>query len=72
MQRKYIYTHKLVFSAGDIGDIHVVGGRRYIFLLTVSQLAVLSASRTVTVTDQLFTSEDLYYSQKIDRGIYGK
>lgn len=71
MQRKYI-THKLVFSAGDIRDIHVVGGRRYIFLLTVSQLAVLSASRTVTVTDQLFTSEDLYYSQKIDRGIYGK
>ena len=30
-------THKLVFLPGDIGNVHVVGGRRHIFVLPVGE-----------------------------------
>lgn len=30
-------THQLVFLAGDVGDVHVVGGRRQIFVLLASE-----------------------------------
>lgn len=30
-------THQLVLLAGDVGDVHVVGGRRQIFQLLASE-----------------------------------
>jgi len=30
-------THKLVFTAGDVGDVHVVGGRAEIFELLAGE-----------------------------------
>lgn len=32
-----IYTYELVFAAGDVGDIHIVGGRAKIFILLASK-----------------------------------
>lgn len=37
MATMIIRTHQLVFTTGDIGNIHVVGGRREIFELLSSE-----------------------------------